>query len=189
MRFNGNELRLALKSVKPALSKDDAKTILTGISFKLKDGICEIAACDGYRIHVKRLTYIQEPEIEDVSEFVIPFFDVPSGCNIVDITISKTEEMCSVVFDNGSSLILRTFREPYISYEKSVPKTEPVFSLVFNPKNLKDALINLKGPVNMDFYGDRSPCIIRTVLEGKDKAALDESYNLVLPCYIKTLRR
>ena len=189
MRFNGNELKSALKSVKPALAKDDSKLILTGISFKPKDGICEIAACDGLRIHVKRLTYIKESESEYTSEFVIPFFDIPSGCNTVGITINETGKMCFVVFDNGSSLILRTFKEPYISYEKSVPKTEPVFSIVFDPKILKDALSNLKGPVNMDFYGDKSPCIIRTVLEGYNKATLDESYNLVLPCYIKTLRR
>lgn len=192
MRFNGKELKQALKDVKSALATKNCTVNctaqkLTGISFKFKDGLCEIAACDGYRLHVKRIPYTNESEKDETLEFVIPFFDIPSNSIFVDMILSESKEICTVSFSNGNSFILKTLKGPYINYEKSIPEEEPVFSIAFNPKFLKDALVNLKGTVNLDFYGQRSPCVIRQVHNVSNESTLDESYNLVLPCNIRVL--
>lgn len=169
MIFNSNELRNALKAVKPAIAKDEFKKFLNGVHFHCEDNKCDVVACDGYEIFVQHLTY--ESKTNENIEFTIPYFNVPKNSLITEITLIK--DKCNIDFYNDFEIRLKVFEDEYIEYKNTYPKHEPVFSIMFDQKILKKALSNMKNPIVLDFYGELSPCVIRELKT--------ENENIVLP--------
>lgn len=175
MVFIRNELRNAIEAVKPALSKDISKPILTGIHFKFSKGVCRLTACNGYMFLQEHVLYSGKDE----GEFIIPYINIKTGDE--DIRLEFSDEEAVLDYMDGYKTMVPVIKGEYINVDGAKPKGEPEFSILINPRLLENALkkINSQGglPVRMNFYGKHKPVVITPPKESKTGF-----YKSVLPC-------
>ena len=158
MVFIRNELRNAVEAVKPALSKDISKPILTGIHFKFSKGVCRLTACNTYMFLQEHVLY----NGKDEGEFIIPYINIKTGDEDMRIEFSDEE----AVFDymEGTKLSVPVIKGKYINVDDAKPEGEPKFSILINPRLLADALKKINSqsglPVRMNFYKKNEPIVI-----------------------------
>jgi len=56
LKFESGELMVALNQVLPAISTDETRPLLTGVDFRVNDGVLTLATADGFRLAVRKLT-------------------------------------------------------------------------------------------------------------------------------------
>lgn len=175
MVFIRNELRNAVEAVKPALSKDISRPILTGIHFKFSKGVCRLTACNGYTFLQEQVLYTGWGE----GEFIIPYIKIKTGNEYMRLELSNEE----AVFDyrEGTKLSVSVIEGKYINVDDAKPEGEPVFSILIKPQLLVNALkkINPQSglPVRMNFYGKNEPIVITPLKESEIGF-----YKFILPC-------
>lgn len=167
MVFIKNELRNAIEAVRPALSKDISKPILTGIHFKFSNGVCRLTACNCYIFLQEYVLYSGEDE----GEFIIPYINIKTG-----------DEEAVLDYMDGYKITVPIIKGKYINVDSAKPGGEPEFSILINPRLLENALkkINSQGglPVRMNFYGKHKPVVITPPKESK-RGSISQFYPVV----------
>lgn len=173
MIFYAETLRKAVKAVKPAISINNSRLLLSGIHFKYSSGKCRISALDGYRIHREIICY----EGEDSGEFVMPYIEILKQSELIRMT--HEQGFIELDYMDGYKFTVPEIEGEYTDIEKLINKGNPEFSIAFNPTLLKEALATMidgRKPVRLDFYGQTGACIITN-----NKENGDSSLRLVLP--------
>ncbi len=114
-----------------ATSSDDARPILTGVNFSVRDGQKYIAATDGFRlslfIHEEKKPF---PEITISSQVLSELIRMKSKTKEIKMTCSEKEKV--VIFSHGEDVIFsRIIDGDFPPYEKVIP-TEYTTKAVIN---------------------------------------------------------
>lgn len=157
------DLKTIFNACKTFVSKDDTRPKLQTVQMNFSCGLCTAYALDG----IKLISVIVPYTAGDEGTLYVPIIKLPKGADVV-----ISDEGNEITFDFHDS------KQTVKKYEGEFPKdpahffnkSDPIFSVGFDPKNLKNALEGFKDceAVKIDFYGQTEPCI----MEGLNKKAL-----------------
>lgn len=120
------KLKAMVKQTLFAVAKSEAKPILTGELFSVKDGVLNIVALDGFRLAIRK-----EPVIEalGIKDFVVPFKTLNELLKVLgengEVEIYPADRFVMFEFDN-CRLISRMLEGEYINYQKFIQTQSPV---------------------------------------------------------------
>ena len=136
----------ALKEVSYAVSKDDARPALNGISFTPNKGKLELASADGFRLAVTNIKAKMAKKAEAKS-FILPL----TASNIIErympgkIEVFRTEDTISFV-NNGTVMTARLIIGTFPGYNEVIPTNGSSFT--FDSDDMKSALAIVSGTVS-----------------------------------------
>lgn len=172
--LNKDDLKYIFKALKPALSKDGARPMLSLIQLQCQDGICTAYATDSHRLHS-----VTVPYSGDNGTMLIPVVDIPKGG---DTFLEITDDGMNISLNFGSETrTVPTTKGAFPKVEEVLPKKDPVFQIAFNPKYIKDACdaFSKSNCIIFNFMGNQhEACVIKA---DKGKYAEGEDFALVLP--------
>lgn len=157
-------LRRILKMCEPALTKDPSRPTLMNIHFEVDQGKVTATGCDGFRMHIVIAACTQdpwEPHVFDLPRGI----KLPKGDGTTFIDVDNTA--ITIITPGGPQLLFAQPRGEYMNTKAIIPKTEPDFTIDFNPKYIADACTAFadagrKG-VRFEFHGENGPCVLRFV--------------------------
>lgn len=158
-----DDLKTIFTACKSFVSKDDIRPILQTVQLNFCGGLCTAYALDG----IKLISVVVPYTDGDEGTLYVPIIKLPKGMFVL-----ISDEGNEITFDFLDS------KQTVRKYEGEFPKdpaqffnkSDPTFSIGFDPKNLKNALEGFKDctEIKIDFYGQTEPCIMK----GLNKKAL-----------------
>lgn len=176
------EFKRVLSGVLKFASKDDNRDILQFVRFstdKLNDHRLTIEAVNGFYL-IRDTVWA---ESDDTTESNIKDFHVHySALNtiskmlIAEIEVNS-EEIRFITKDKNIAVIRRKIINNFLNFDNIFPKTEPTFTINFNPTyllNICQAFKNEKN-IRLEFHGEVKPLIVHR------NSGKDEGLALLLP--------
>lgn len=155
------KLKEMLKNVKHAVSKECYRPVFTGILLESNKKELSMVTCDGYKLFKSVCEVIEGNKFRAI----VPLFSIPKETN--ENTIIETRKGF-VKFDFGSvKQIYKIIEGEFLNYNPLLER-ENKFSIRFNSKLLKEALINSQGIVELYFCGDTDAMIIEDINNKKN---------------------
>lgn len=157
------DLKTIFNACKTFVSKDDARPIFKTVQLSFANGLCTAYALDG----IKMISVVVPYTAGNEGTLYVPIIKLPKCENVF---ISDEGDEITFDFIDSKQTVKKYEGEFPKHVEQFFDKSEPTFTIGFDPKNLKDALDGFKEctTVKIDFYSNVKPCI----MEGRNKKAL-----------------
>ena len=121
------KLEEAIKQVAFAAGIDEARPIFTGVKIEIKGKQIRLAATDGYRLSVKKITGTRE--VEKITEMVVPARALMALAKLIDqaeeggeVLVAATDEERQLILAMDSvEIVTRLLEGDFPDFEKIIP--------------------------------------------------------------------